>query len=56
MLDAEEGNFYPYDGERVRYDQQSIPEGEIWSVQPDEARLGIVLVAEDARKHPRIAA
>ena len=56
VLDAEEGNFYPYDGERVRYDQQSIPEAEIWSVQPDEARLGIVLVAEDARKHPRIAA
>jgi len=48
ILDTESGRFYPYDGERTRYDCESIPESEIWSLAPDESRRGIVLVAERA--------
>lgn len=48
VLDTESGRFYPYDGERIRYDCESIPESEIWSLAPDEFRRGIVLVAERA--------
>lgn len=48
VLNTENGHFYPYDGERVCYDGESIPESEIWSLSPDESRRGIVLVAEKA--------
>ena len=48
ILDTESGHFYPYDGERIRYECDSIPESEIWSLSPDESRKGIVLVAERA--------
>ncbi|EPF20503.1 Uncharacterised protein [Cedecea davisae] len=46
ILDTESGCFYPYDGERVCYDSECIPESEIWSLSPDESQHGIVLVAE----------
>ncbi|HCZ4708628.1 TPA: hypothetical protein O3H02_004295 [Salmonella enterica subsp. enterica serovar Saintpaul str. CFSAN004144] len=46
VFDAEQRQFWPYDGERVRYDGVSIPESEIWSLAPDESRKGVVLVAE----------
>lgn len=46
VFDAEQRRFWPYDGERVRYDGASIPESEIWSLAPDESRKGVVLVAE----------
>ena len=29
ILDSETGHFFPYDGERTRYDCDSIPESEI---------------------------
>lgn len=48
ILDTQNGCFYPFDGERVRYERGSIPESEIWSLSPDESRKGIVLVAERA--------
>lgn len=56
VLDADEGRFYPYDGTKIRYDGQSIPEEKIWSVHPDTSLWGIVLVAEDARRIAELAA
>lgn len=50
VLDTESGHFYPYDGERILYDGESIPESDIWSLAPDESRRGIVLVAEKAHE------
>lgn len=50
VLDSEEGKFYPYDGNKVRYDGTAIPEEKIWSVHPDKSLWGVVLVAEDAQK------
>lgn len=49
VFDAEQRLFWPYDGDRVRYDGVSIPEQEIWSLAPDESRKGVVLVAEKRR-------
>lgn len=46
VFDAEQRLFWPYDGQRVRYDGQSIPEEQIWSLAPNESRKGVVLVAE----------
>ncbi|ANG90911.1 hypothetical protein LZP96_15705 [Enterobacteriaceae bacterium 155047] len=46
VFDSERRAFWPYDGERVKYDGRSIPEEQIWSLAPNESRKGIVLVAE----------
>jgi len=46
VFDSERRAFWPYDGERVKYDGHSIPEEQIWSLAPNESRKGIVLVAE----------
>lgn len=46
VFDSELRAFWPYDGERVKYDGRSIPEEQIWSLAPNESRKGIVLVAE----------
>ncbi|MEG3135523.1 hypothetical protein SC206_18355 [Rouxiella sp. T17] len=56
VLDTEEGKFYPYDGTRVSYNGVSIPEAEIWSIHPDQTKHGVILVAEDAKKHAQVAA
>lgn len=50
VLDTDEGKFYPYDGDKVRYDGVAIPEEKIWSVHPDKSLWGVVLVAENMRK------
>lgn len=55
VFDTEAQVFYPYDGSRVRYDGICIPENEIWSLDPDVSRYGVILVAEDSRKHPQPA-
>ncbi|EGM6703838.1 hypothetical protein IIK97_004072 [Salmonella enterica subsp. enterica serovar Nigeria] len=46
VLDPQARAFWPYDGDRVKYDGLSIPEDQIWSLAPDESRKGVVLVAE----------
>lgn len=46
LLDPQQRAFWPYDGDRVKYDGLSIPEEQIWSLAPDESRKGVVLVAE----------
>ncbi len=52
ILDTEQGTFYPYDGSRIRYDGETIPEEAIWSAHPDACRAGVILIAEDGQKHP----
>ncbi|MEQ9914059.1 hypothetical protein [Pectobacterium polaris] len=49
VFDPEQRTFWPYDGERIRYDGRSIPESDIWSLAPNESRKGVVLVAERKR-------
>ncbi|WP_245000860.1 hypothetical protein [Dickeya dadantii] len=49
VFDSERRAFWPYDGERIRYDGRSIPESDIWSLAPNESRKGVVLVAERKR-------
>ncbi|UEM38822.1 hypothetical protein [Pectobacterium aquaticum] len=49
VFDSEQRTFWPYDGERIRYDGRSIPESDIWSLAPNESRKGVVLVAERKR-------
>ncbi|WP_226374124.1 hypothetical protein [Pectobacterium quasiaquaticum] len=49
VFDSEQRAFWPYDGERIRYDGRSIPESNIWSLAPNESRKGAVLVAERKR-------
>jgi len=56
VLDTDTGKFFPYDGTRVRYEGISIPEAEIWSIHPDNNRYGVILIAEDRRKHTQVAA
>lgn len=51
VLDTDAGVFFPYDGTRVCYDGNCIPETEIWSIHPDQDRFGVILIAEDKRKH-----
>ncbi|WP_241522192.1 hypothetical protein [Chimaeribacter californicus] len=51
ILDTEQGTFYPYDGSRIRYDGNTIPEEAIWSAHPDASRAGVILIAEEGRKH-----
>lgn len=46
ILDTDTAQYYPFDGERVCYDGESIPESEIWSEHPDRSKHGVVLVAE----------
>lgn len=46
ILDTDAAQYYPFDGERVCYDGESIPESEIWSEHPDRSKHGVVLVAE----------
>lgn len=46
ILDTDAAQYYPFDGERVCYDGESIPESEIWSQHPDRSKHGVVLVAE----------
>lgn len=50
VLDTDDGVFYPYDGNKVRYDGEAIPEEKIWSLHPDKSLWGVVLVAEDMQK------
>lgn len=56
VLDTDEGKFYPYDGTRIQYDGESIPEEKIWSKHPDKDLWGVVLVAESARRIKELAA
>ena len=49
VFDSEQHAFWPYDGDRIRYDGRSIPESDIWSLAPNESRKGVVLVAERKR-------
>lgn len=46
ILDTDTAQYYPFDGERVCYDGESIPESEIWSEHPDRSKHGVVLIAE----------
>ncbi|HCP8450224.1 TPA: hypothetical protein OF469_004020 [Escherichia coli] len=46
ILDTDTAQYYPFDGERVCYDGESIPESEIWREHPDRSKHGVVLVAE----------
>jgi len=46
VLDTEKGQFYPYDGTKIRYDGVSIPESAIWSHYPDPLRGLVVLIAQ----------
>lgn len=56
VLDSDEGKFYPYDGNRVRYDGVSIPEDKIWSKHPDKSLWPVVLIAESCRKIEKLTA
>jgi hypothetical protein len=56
VLDTDTGLFYPYNGQKVVYDGKCIPEDQIWSLDPDESRRGVILVAEDRKKIAAIAA
>ena len=56
ILDTDNGKFYPYDGDRIRYDGKSIPEEKIWCTHPDRDLWGIVLVAESKQRLKKIAA
>jgi hypothetical protein len=47
VLDTDAGRYYPFDGERIRYDGKGIPEAEIWSEHPNDCRHAVVLVAEN---------
>lgn len=46
ILDTDSARYYPFDGDRICYDGESIPESEIWSEHPDRNKHGVVLVAE----------
>ncbi|ENO4798354.1 hypothetical protein ACBO47_003476, partial [Escherichia coli] len=46
ILDTDSARYYPFDGDRIFYDGESIPESEIWSEHPDRNKHGVVLVAE----------
>jgi len=54
-LDTDAAKFFPFDGNRVRYDENSIPEEQIWRIHPDQKQYGVILIAEDRRKHSRAA-
>ncbi|GBU11741.1 hypothetical protein AwEntero_03420 [Enterobacterales bacterium] len=47
VLDTEKGQFYPYDGTKMRYDGVSIPESSIWSHHPDKTHWPVVLMAQN---------
>ncbi|CAM7127830.1 N-acetyltransferase [Escherichia coli] len=46
ILDTDSARYYPFDGERISYDGESIPESEIWSEHPERNKHAVVLVAE----------
>lgn len=47
VFDSEPKLFYPYEEKiRLRYDGSNIPESDIWSIDPDNEKHPIVLVAE----------
>lgn len=46
ILDTDSARYYPFDGDRICYDGESIPKSEIWSEHPDRNKHGVVLVAE----------
>ncbi|WP_112288659.1 hypothetical protein [Rahnella sp. AN3-3W3] len=48
ILDTEKGQFYPYDGSKMRYDGVSIPESAIWSHHPDQTHWPVVLIAQNS--------
>lgn len=56
ILDTDTAQYFPFDGERIRYDSECIPEAEIWSEHPDTSKHAVVLVAEPAKKLERAIA
>ena len=56
VLDTEKGQFYPYDGTRMRYDGVSIPESAIWSDHPDKTHWPVVLIAQNSERLSALAA
>ncbi|PKE29789.1 hypothetical protein CWS43_13650 [Rahnella sp. AA] len=50
VLDTEKGQFYPYDGTKMRYDGISIPESAIWSHHPDKVHWPVVLIAQNSER------
>jgi hypothetical protein len=56
VLDTDTARYYPFDGDRLQYDGQTIPESDIWSEHPDTCKHPIVLVAELREKSSVVAA
>ncbi|MBU9845002.1 hypothetical protein [Rahnella ecdela] len=48
ILDTDKGQFYPYDGSKMRYDGVSIPESAIWSDHPVKTHWPVVLIAQNS--------
>lgn len=56
ILDTEKGQFYPYDGSKMRYDGVSIPESAIWSSHPDQTHWPVVLIAQNNKRLSALSA
>ncbi|MBV6818772.1 hypothetical protein KWG64_12550 [Rahnella sp. PD12R] len=56
VLDTAKGQFYPYDGTKMRYDGVSIPESAIWSDHPDKTHRPVVLIAQNSERLSALAA
>ncbi|MBB6116690.1 hypothetical protein F4826_003632 [Rahnella inusitata] len=56
ILDTEKGQFYPYDGSKMRYDGVSIPESAIWSEHPDKTHWPVVLIAQNSERLSALSA
>lgn len=55
VLDTEKGQFYPYDGTKMRYDGISISESAIWSHHPDKTHWPVVLIAQNSERLSALA-